>query len=199
MKSIEILTIVNEFKETGNYSLIEKLENNLKEDIRKELVKKTGNVKIDAVLKRMHQSLNSKKLYRPELQGYSKVGKRFLFTDSYRMIVLNSDYGYKPMELKTDFSKFTILGSDYKEVTVDIEELAYHVKLCKALTKENPHKKTGYYEIPNTNTCINGYWLLEMLKALKTDTIQILSPIAPVYIGNTSNEFGMILPMRKTV
>jgi len=201
MKNEKMLELINEFNATGDYSIITKLEETLKadikEDIRKKEVKKTGNVKIDSVLKKMYKSLNSKTMHQPDLQGYSKVGDKYMFTDCYRLVVVNSDYGYEQMNQKTDFSYYMNLNNEYKDYKIDISDLEYHVKMCKALTKGDPKKKNALYEIPNTETCINGYWLLEMLKVMNTNKVKILNPLAPVYIGDTKNEFGMILPIRK--
>jgi len=204
MKTETILKKVNNYLLTQNIFDIISLKQELEEEIRKESCKIKG-LKMDNAIKKVLKNINNPNI----IQGSYPYKNNRVFTDSYRLYCINDDYGYpKNEELKEpssiDISKVISNTDMYtQEIKVDILDLEAFVKIRKAEKNliTTPYILTTDHIIHNDKSWqigFNAEYLLEMLKAFKTDTIYCTtSNVIPCLTSlDLDGEFGLLIPVR---
>ena len=204
MKTETILKKVNEYLSDMDKNKILQLKQDLEEEIRKESVKAKG-LKMDSAIKKVLKNISNTNL----IFGCYPYKNNRAFTDGFRVYVVNDDYGYpKNEELEEpsgiNISRIIPQTDIYtQEIKVDISDLEAYTKIVKAekKLKNNPYiLQTDHITHNNKPWQIgfNAEYLLDMLKAYKTDTIYCTtSNVSPCLTSlDLDGEFGLLLPVR---
>ena len=197
-KMFKIITKLKDDYTSDNFdvSYVDKVLNELKEDLKKEYQKSKG-LKHGAVLKKLFK------------EGYNKnekfmnkaivVDDARVFTNGFSIYWLNDNYGYEELidtklkDIMTSFKeKYINNGLLYHEIEIDVVDLKLHNTNNKALKKNEPY----IIEYGN-GECIglNGEYLINVLDIIGTTTIYVNEPCNPIYCKNINNECGLVCPM----
>ena len=157
-KVFECKTILNTTE-----NLLAKLYLELKEDLRKELNKKTAPKQskiIDNIVKSASKSGYN------DLNGYSPYKDKFAFLDGYHLLLADQDFGYKKAEKPLNVEHFLIEGGE--PIIIDINALRLLIAENGITKTKNPKRVT--YKI-NDEVSLNPIYLLNLLEFAETDTI----------------------------
>jgi len=195
-----ILKEVNDYLANGNIKALEGLREKLGNDLIEVQAKKLGKVPMLKVVKSIEKQLKT---------GWKGVGMGLIydgsdtktaFTDSHRLLVLNSSLGYE--RVTSDLGTLRLvndcIASNTDTLTVDIEELKKVYLLQKAV-KAKDREFTYTFKFNETLLIsFNTEWLLELLLAFETDTIYVTpgNPLNTALIKNKEGEIALICARR---
>lgn len=203
MKTETILKKVNEVITTNDFTKLNQLKIDLEEEIRKESCKLKG-LKMDSAIKKLLKNAS----FTPQDCSFEYKKKR-AFTDNFRVYIVNDDYGYLKDEELEEPRNLPIekviprIDMYTQEIKVDITDLQTFVKIHKAeknISNEPYILETDIvtHDDKKWRIGFNSEYLLDMLKAFKTDIIYTTtSNVNPCLTSlNLDNEFGLLLPVR---
>lgn len=203
MKTETILKKVNEYLKDMDTTKILLLKQDLEEEIRKESVKSKG-LKMDSAIKKVLKNILNTNL----IFGSYPYKNNRAFTDGYRLYIVNDDYGYLKNEELEEPSGINIsqvipqTDMYTQEIKVDMVDLEAYAKITKSekKLKEKPYILETDYITHNDKPWrigFNAEYLLDMLKAYKTDIIYCTtSNVSPCLTSlDLDGEFGLLLPV----
>lgn len=175
-----------------------KLKEELTENIRVELLKKSGTKSNDVTIikritKESKQNPKFDKAHEFEIDGI----KYFGFLEGHYILASENDFGYEHANDSDRFNINALINSDMfynEEFKIDIIDLKL---VCKTKNKKD---RTPYIiDAEHIKIGVNPFYLLDAIQFNDTDKIiiDVKNPNAPIMIKNDIKKtIGMILPVR---
>lgn len=201
MTNEAMLQLVNRGIETGDYTVLVQLKNELTENIRLEVLKKAGTKTKDiAIIKRIIKSetFNKKCKFAHKFTYENK--EYFGFTEGHFVVACNSNMGIE--ELKEDYDKIKI--ADFINPSMFYDCVEFNVDMIDLKTFCKTHKRSDKKQTPyiieyteGKKIGLNAYYLLDTLEFNDTNIIHISGELKPVIVQNKDKDtLGMVLPIR---
>lgn len=183
-KVFECKTILNTTE-----NLLAKLYLELKEDLRKELNKKTA-PKQSKMIDDMVKSALRQEYH--NINGYSPYKDKFAFLDGYHILIADQNFGYKKVEKPLNVEPYLIEGGE--PIIIDIKALRLLIAENGITKTKNPKKVT--YKI-NEEVSLNPIYLLNLLEFAGTDTIYYHNEKFLVTVKDSAGVIrGMVMVVR---
>lgn len=175
-----------------------KLKEELTENIRVELLKKSGTKSNDVTIikritKESKQNPKFDKAHEFEIDGI----KYFGFLEGHYILASENDFGYEHANDSDRFNINALINSDMfynTKIEVDMIDLKM---VCKTQKKSD---KTPYIiTVEGTKIGVNPFYLLDVVQFNDTDKIIVndKNPHAPIMVKNDIKKtIGMVLPVR---
>ena len=187
MKLETILKELENFCSSDDITIIDKLKDKLKKQIRLETCYKTTKKTRVNAIKRVASKLE----HRPALTGYGIMDDYKVVTDSYHAIAIKEEN--MPLEYKDNYpnmnSIFKIDEDKYTTTNINYDDMMAFYKMYK-------FDKEKTYKIDDMNVNIN--YLKNIVDVLGTN-IEVYVPkdnYRPLYFKNENNEMGILLPIK---
>lgn len=151
----------------------------------------------------------SKKLMKNEkvnLRGAYTVDNKTMLTDGYRGLILDCSLDSIPgihkkdnEAVEFDLTEIADMSNDYKEFTLDVEDMLLQYKKYKSIKKEDKNKKSHLFNIA-ADVYVDIVYLKEMHDMLDLNESKLYhgSNVQQICIENEKffNAVGILLPIR---
>jgi len=194
-----VLKEVNDYLTNGNIKALEGLKTKLENELIEVQAKKLGKVTMLKVVKSIEKKLKT---------GWNGVGMGLIyndsdtqtaFTDSHRLLVLNSSLGYERVTSNLGTLRLVndCIASNTDTLTIDMDDLKKVYLLQKAVKAKDREFIYTFKFNETLPISFNTEWLLELLLAFETDTIYVVpgKPLNTTLIKNKEGELALICPM----
>lgn len=185
----------------NGYASLEKLEAGITENIREEIVKKSGGKKSDLSIVKNITKIGDKKKdirwnhYHPF--RYNGIEYK-AFLEGHYILAGQSDFGYEEAEKPFEIIKMIPDDAfDGIKIHIDMNDLKLFSKTEKRSEYGDcKHGKPYIIETDQIRIGFNPFYLLDTLEFNETDIIYISKPKAPAFVKNDKKlTFGMVLPI----
>lgn len=197
MTTLNILTGINDYIKTNDIIKLLRLKEQLEEQLRAESISKPLARK-DKLIKNILK--NIPEYYINKLGSVIIYKDKFVFCDSFRAYIVETDFGYKALANPVDvYSIFPKTKPRY-EIKIDLTELKYHIAQNKANHRTKSEKDYAFKlncKDADFNIAFNPIYLQEILQMYDTDIIYVDRQTSLAVVGDFDSEiYGIIFPVR---